>query len=115
MSFDGSRIVIADLPVTERPRERLARQGPESLADTELLAILIGTGRPGRSSLDLARELASNGLTNVLQRRVAGVGPAARARIGAAMELGRRVAAARASNGEPVSDSLLVGQSLILR
>ena len=40
---------IADLPSTERPRERLMAQGAKNLSSAELLAILLGTGQgPGK-------------------------------------------------------------------
>lgn len=51
------RRVIARAPEHDRPRERLLAHGPEALADAELLALQLGTGRRGRSALDLAREL----------------------------------------------------------
>ncbi|AKG20057.1 RadC family protein [Calothrix sp. 336/3] len=36
---------IADMPETERPRERLLTHGPKALSDAELIAILLGTGQ----------------------------------------------------------------------
>ena len=36
---------VADLPTTERPRERLQAQGARSLSTAELIAILLGTGQ----------------------------------------------------------------------
>jgi DNA repair protein RadC len=91
---------ITSWPVRERPRERLLRAGPEALADRELLAILIGSGVPGASAAELAAELlvrAGGSLRRLSgtvsdQDQIAGVGPAVRARIGAALELGRRLA-----------------------
>lgn len=50
-------MAITDWPLQERPRERLLAQGPASLADAELLAILLRTGAKGKSAVDLAREL----------------------------------------------------------
>ena len=47
---------IKDLPKDNRPREKLTDKGAESLSDVELLAILIRTGRAGKSSLDIAKE-----------------------------------------------------------
>jgi DNA repair protein RadC len=46
--------LVASLPETERPRERLARLGAEALSDRELLAILLRSGRRGQSAIDLA-------------------------------------------------------------
>lgn len=45
---------IQDLPVTERPRERLLERGVNALSDRELLAIMLRSGTEGRSALDLA-------------------------------------------------------------
>jgi len=48
---------IRDWPEGERPREKLLDQGAERLSDAELLAIFLRTGIPGRSAVDLARDL----------------------------------------------------------
>ena len=93
---------FTELPKEERPRERLLRHGADSLSDAELLAVLLRTGRPGLSVLDLARELLDelSGLPGMaglefasLRRR--GVGNAKGAVVLAAVELGRRLAASR--------------------
>ena len=94
-------MAIQGLPSAERPRERLYWNGPEALADAELLALQLGSGTRGRSAADLAREmLATYGsLAGVAAReavelaRVPGVGPAKAARLAAAFELGRRLRA----------------------
>ena len=52
-------MAITDWPAAERPRERLLTHGPKSLSDAELLAIFLRTGLPGKSAVDLARELLS--------------------------------------------------------
>jgi DNA repair protein RadC len=89
---------IAETPVADRPRERLFRLGPGALTQAELLAILIGTGGPGASALDLAAGLLSDGALSALARRppadiarARGVGAAKAARVAAALELGRRL------------------------
>ncbi|GGJ74216.1 DNA repair protein RadC [Pilimelia anulata] len=90
---------IADLPATDRPRERLHAHGPGALADRELLAILLGTGAaPGRGAHQLAAQLlARYGSLAALARAhpaelttVHGVGPAKAALLAAAGELARR-------------------------
>ena len=94
-------MAIQGLPGAERPRERLYWNGPEALADAELLALQLGSGTRGRSAADLAREmLATYGsLAGVAAReavelaRVTGVGPAKAARLAAAFEIGRRLRA----------------------
>ena len=82
----------------DRPREKLARAGSEALGDNELLALLLGSGTRGRTSLDLANGLldAAGGLRGLTRMgrdelaRAHGVGSARAARIQAAIELGRR-------------------------
>jgi DNA repair protein RadC len=88
-------------PPSERPRERLYASGPDALADAELLALQLGAGVPGRSAVDVARELlAAYGSLGELASRDAaelagrrGVGPARAARLAAAFELTRRLRA----------------------
>lgn len=116
-----SRVVIADLPQDERPRERMARHGAEALSDAELLSILIGPGRPGKSSIDYAREALSDGLQSLARkewlpgRRVGSLGGARVARIGAALELGRRIGSHAAAGSDPVRHPDSLGPSLVAR
>jgi DNA repair protein RadC len=44
-------------PASERPRERLYYNGADALADAELLALQLGSGRRGHSAVDVAREM----------------------------------------------------------
>jgi DNA repair protein RadC len=53
-------MAIRDWPSDERPREKLLAKGAAALSDAELLAILLRTGTPGRSALDLARDVLKN-------------------------------------------------------
>lgn len=58
---------ILDLPKSSRPREKLLRLGAENLKDHELLAILLRTGRAGKSAIDIAEEiLAKHGKQKIL-------------------------------------------------
>lgn len=112
---------IADLPLEERPRERLARHGPDSLSDAELLAILIGSGVQGRSAIHVARDLLKSGLRAMSQREwgqsstPSGIGPAKAARIAAALELGRRLAAHVEIDSPAVRDPESIARPLIAR
>ena len=112
-------ISIADMPVDERPRERMRRGGATALSDAELLALLIEPGRKGKSSLDIARELVSDGLLPLARREwipgkpVGSLGASRVARIGAALELGRRIAALSPTSDEPVCDPAIVARRLI--
>jgi DNA repair protein RadC len=95
-------MAISDWPEAERPRERLARQGAAALSDAELLAIFLRVGLPGKSAVDLARELldsfggdlASLAHASVSElARLRGIGPAKAAQLAAALELARRALA----------------------
>lgn len=82
----------------DRPRERLLYRGAHTLADSELLAILLGTGIRSRPVDTVARELvaATGGLVALSRAsprelaQVPGIGRAHAARVAAAFELGRR-------------------------
>jgi DNA repair protein RadC len=95
MALAPSALLPAD-----RPRERLWSLGPAALTSAELLAILIGTGKGGRTVLDVAGRLldvSDGSLRRLVQRPVIellsieGVGPAKAARLLAAFELGVRL------------------------
>ena len=89
---------IKDWPQAERPREKLLQRGAAALSDAELLAIFLRTGLPGRSAVDLARELLARfgGLRPLLASERAalcaapGLGPAKYAQLSAALEMARR-------------------------
>ena len=104
--------------MSARPRERLLDGGVALLGDDELLAILIGSGRPGRDALAMARALVVDlgGLHALARTDLSRVrlGPAATARILAACELGRRVAAA-STVGEPLDTPARAARALVPR
>jgi DNA repair protein RadC len=114
-----SHVSIADMPVEERPRERMMRGGPAALTDAELIALLIEPGRRGKSAIDIAREVVADGLLALARRewipgKPAGcLGPSRVARIGAALELGRRIAALPTTSSDPIRDSAAVAPRLI--
>lgn len=89
---------IRDWPEAIRPRERLIRDGPAALSDTQLVAIVIGSGTKERSALAIAERLvhSSGGLAGLARAdlRALGLGAATSARVVAALELGRRALAA---------------------
>ena len=60
------------LPEEERPRERLVRDGVDSLSHAELIAIVLGSGTQGKSVLDLSQEILENfgGLEKLLDASV---------------------------------------------
>ena len=89
---------MKDWPQRERPRERLLAGGPASLADAELVAIMLRTGRAGLDAVQFARQLLSKtgGLRGLLDldraafEALPGLGTARYAEFKAALELGRR-------------------------
>jgi len=88
---------IKDLPKHKRPREKLSEKGAESLSDAELLAILIRTGRAGKSALDIAKETLKkyplSKLLSTTQKElitIKGLENTKVITINAALELGRR-------------------------
>jgi DNA repair protein RadC len=88
-------MAISDWPAGERPRERLLAHGAGALSDAELLAVLLRTGLPGKSAVELGRELLTRfkslgGLFGADLAGVKGLGPAKRAQFEAAIELARR-------------------------
>jgi DNA repair protein RadC len=93
---------IRELPLTERPRERLALRGVGGLTAAELIGLVWGSGTRGRSAVDLAADaLATHdglaGLARATELELAaagsGIGPARAAQLVAAFELGRRLMA----------------------
>lgn len=90
---------IKDLPKHKRPREKLSERGAESLSDAELLAILIRTGRAGKSALDIAKEAMKkyplSKLLSITQKELIAIKGLENTKvitIKAALELGRRAA-----------------------
>ena len=92
---------IRELPVSERPRERLALRGAAGLTSAELIALLWGSGSRGISAVELAEEALGRyeGLTGLARatgmelEAISGVGQVKAAQLAAAFELGRRLMA----------------------
>jgi DNA repair protein RadC len=90
---------IVAWPEGERPRERLLRQGAQSLTDAELVAILLRVGMQGTSAVELARQVLNKfGLLRALTAaplsallEVKGLKGAKAAQLAAAMKVARRV------------------------
>ncbi|TKD70415.1 RadC family protein [Pseudalkalibacillus hwajinpoensis] len=91
--------MIRDYPEEERPRERLVKDGPETLSNQELLAIILRTGTKQESVLQLSYRIIQyfEGLRLLKDASIEeltslnGVGTAKAVQLIAAMELGRRV------------------------
>jgi DNA repair protein RadC len=99
MNDDKPTYRITDLAESERPRERLARLGAQSLSNAELLAILLRVGVPGENAVQVGQRLLQtfegiSGLQRASFDQVCsqrGLGEAKTAQIKAAIELGRRM------------------------
>jgi DNA repair protein RadC len=89
---------ITDWPEDERPREKLLQRGAEALTDAELLAIFLRVGVPGKTAVELARDLLNHfGSLNRLfaagQAEFSafpGMGPAKYAQLQAVLAMARR-------------------------
>ncbi|MDE6524146.1 MAG: DNA repair protein RadC [Paramuribaculum sp.] len=96
----GSSRRIADLSDDDRPREKALAHGIRSLSNAELLAIIFGGGLPGKSVVEMSREILSacdNKLVSLARmpiqavaRSFRGIGPAKAIALAAAFELGSR-------------------------
>ncbi len=92
---------IRELPITERPRERLELRGAAGLTSAELIALVWSSGTRGRSAVDLAddaivRYEGLSGLARATElelKVLPGIGDAKAAQLIAAFELGRRMLA----------------------
>lgn len=113
----NARLSIADWAEEDRPREKLERLGAESLSNAELLAILIGSGTPQQSAVELMKTVLStcNNNLNALGKmsindleKFKGIGPAKAITILAACELGKRRARERAEEREDLGSATAI-------
>jgi len=96
----GHQARVAEMPATDRPRERLERLGPQALTSAELLAILLRTGTAGTSVLQVSARLLAefDGLRGLANASVAelcalrGISETKACQLLATLELGRRSA-----------------------
>jgi DNA repair protein RadC len=92
-------VTIKELPVSERPRERLLHAGASALSTAELLAIILRVGVGGESVLSVSQRMLArfDGLVGLARASVSeltaqhGIGEAKVAQLKAALELGRRL------------------------
>ena len=91
--------LIKDMPLDERPRERLLRLGPKSLSTYELIAIIFRFGYKDKSAIDLAKSLINktNQLSDLRNKtvkelaKIKGIGQTKAISLLAAIELGERI------------------------
>ena len=89
---------IKDLDRFDRPREKMIREGFDSLSDEELLAIILSTGNKEKNVIDLSKEILDTfsyeellEIEVVELRRIKGIKEAKASKIVAALQLGRRI------------------------
>jgi len=107
--FHASHL-MRDLPIEDRPRERMLKYGPGSLGNAELLAILLRTGTRSESAIRLAERVLKecDGLRNLTDMTVEqltsirGIGEAKALQIQAGIELGRRLASIRSADSQVI-------------
>jgi DNA repair protein RadC len=97
--MEARRRAIKDWAESDRPREKMLQKRPESLTDSELLAILIGSGRRQHSAIEIAKDVLESCRYNLREAgkysvrelmKIRGIGLAKAVTIVAAFELGRR-------------------------
>lgn len=96
---EDKKLTVKELPLDDRPREKLLLRGAQSLSDAELVAILLRTGKKGKSVIEIARELIiSEGNLAMLAtktvdslQKISGIGKDKAAALAAAFELSRRI------------------------
>lgn len=116
-------MAITDWPEGDRPREKLLLRGASALSDAELLAIFLRVGVPGKSAVDLARDLLNHfgGLTRLFAADQAafaafpGMGPAKYAQLQAVLEMSRRALGEAMRVGDALSSPKTVRDWLRLR
>ncbi len=87
---------IKSLPLHLRPREKMIERGPSALTDSELLAILLRTGRAGHSAIQIAESITKqfSDLTKITREdlsKIKGIDTAKIASVLAAVEIGKRI------------------------
>ncbi len=100
---------IHDLPVSERPRERLQKFGPEALSVQEIFAVILSRGIAGESVTVTVQRLLSrfDSIKGMAQAsfeelaQVKGIGPAKASQIKAAFELANRMDGPQELNEKP--------------
>ena len=116
----GSTLTVRDLPLSERPRERLAQLGAEALSEQELLACILGRGVAGESVLVSAHRLLGSfgSLRGIAEAsveqlsRIHGIGPAKAVQLKAAVEFARRLTLP-STEEHPLVDNLEAAVALL--
>ncbi len=105
-------IKITDMPLEDRPREKLLQRGPQTLTNVELLAIFLRTGVKGKTAIDLAKDLLDEfgDLRSLLSAdqehfcQAKGLGDAKYVQLKACVELSRRYLRECLERGQPLTN-----------
>jgi DNA repair protein RadC len=104
-NLDNTKTSIKNWAEDDRPREKMAKHGAETLSNSELLAIIINNGNKDKSAVELAKEILKLGHDNLEElgklslkdlQKIKGIGLAKAISIAAALEIGRRRSAGEA-------------------
>ena len=111
---------IKSLPMDDRPREKLIKNGANTLSDSELLAIILGTGSKKESVINVSNKLFSKYNVKSLSRlsigtlkKELGIGDAKACQVVACFELGRRLARFKADKKPLIKDARSVAKIFI--
>jgi DNA repair protein RadC len=116
-------MAITDWPASERPREKLIELGAQALSDAELLAIFLRMGVPGKSAVDLARDLlmqfgSLNGIYAASAKEISlvhGMGLSKYAQLQAVFEMSRRALSEQIRKKDVLSSPQQVRNYLVLK
>lgn len=116
-------MAITDWPASERPREKLIELGAQALLDAELLAIFLRVGVPGKSAVDLARDLLKqfgslNGIYAASAKEIGlvhGMGLSKYAQLQAVFEMSRRALSEQIRKKDVLSSPKQVRNYLVLK
>lgn len=98
-AYENKSVAIRFWAEEDQPREKLITKGRHVLSDSELLAIIIGTGTKDHSAISIAQKLLNSVDNNLFSlaklsindlQKIKGIGQAKAVNITAALELGRR-------------------------
>ena len=97
---DRHPMLMADMPVDSKPREKALAHGIKSLTDAELMALIFATGIKGKSVVQMCEEILDDNQRHIskvarmdvkeFMNRYKGIGPAKALTMLAALELGSR-------------------------
>lgn len=103
--LEKKSFTIKDLPIEDRPQEKLLKLGPDSLSNAELLALIIRTGTKNKTSVELSQDILNSFLPeykeeglSVLKKKnlndftkINGIGNSKAAMLMAAVTLAKRI------------------------